>query len=188
MASSELLGHPAASRSVGLRVPQKVPALSCASFDPCRHPYPGGSGGRDCCSSTRFGLRPFWRGSASATFHFNRYMWLGFRGCSVRFMLRPGSLACPSPTRTFTFELSFHESPRWTVEYDYAARQSIAATWRPARETGPDRRGRRAESARKREPPSAGFGSGDRSRSALFGAGCCVWTTICRFGCCIGME
>src|SRR5580658_5464066 len=31
----------------------------------------------------------------------------------------------PSPTRTFTFELSFHESPRWTVEYSYAANSQL---------------------------------------------------------------
>ena len=140
MASSEPLGPSrrlmASPVGLCLRPGQKVPALSCVSFDPCRLPYPGGSGGRDCCSSTRVGLRPFWRGSASATFHFNRFMWLGFRGCRVRFMLRPGSLACPSPTRTFTFELSSHESPHWNVEYDYAAKQSIAAAGlTPARHT-----------------------------------------------------
>jgi len=38
------------------------------------------------------------------------------------------SFACPPPTRTFTFELSFMESPPANVEYDYAAKQSIAAT------------------------------------------------------------
>ena len=38
------------------------------------------------------------------------------------------SFVGPSPTRTFTFELSFHESPHLNVEYNYAANQSIAAT------------------------------------------------------------
>ena len=71
---------------------QRVPNLSCVSLDPCRLPYPGGPGGHDCCSSTCGSLRPLWKGSASAKFHLNRYMWLGFRGCRVRFMLRPGSL------------------------------------------------------------------------------------------------
>jgi hypothetical protein len=45
---------------------QRSPNLTCASFAPCRLPYPGGSGGRDCCSSTRGGLHPFVRGSAPA--------------------------------------------------------------------------------------------------------------------------
>ena len=36
-------------------------------------------------------------------------------------------VARPSPTRTFTFELSFHESPHWNVEYNYAGKQPIPA-------------------------------------------------------------
>jgi hypothetical protein len=64
MASSELLSpsrQVMASTGGSLLVArtEKVPDLSCMSFDPCRLPYPGGSGGRDCCSSTRGSLRPF---------------------------------------------------------------------------------------------------------------------------------
>ena len=53
------LCHPAAV--------QRFPNLLRVSFAPCRLPYPGGSGGRDCCSSTRGGLRPSVRGSAPAS-------------------------------------------------------------------------------------------------------------------------
>ena len=35
--------------------------------------------------------------------------------------------ARPTPTRTFTFELSSHESPHWNVEYNYAGKQPIPA-------------------------------------------------------------
>jgi hypothetical protein len=58
-------------------------------------------------------------------FHLNRFMWTGFRGCRVRVMLRPGSLASPSPTRAFTFELSSHESPQRNVEYNYAVNSQL---------------------------------------------------------------
>jgi len=34
-------------------------------------------------------------------------------------------VACPSPTRTFTIELSLHESPHWNVDYNYAGKQPI---------------------------------------------------------------
>jgi hypothetical protein len=35
-------------------------------------------------------------------------------------------VACPSSTRAFTFELSFHESPQKNVEYNYAGHQPIS--------------------------------------------------------------
>jgi hypothetical protein len=41
-------------------------------------------------------------------------------------MLRPGQLLALHRHRTFTFELSSHELPRWNVEYDYTANQPIA--------------------------------------------------------------
>src|SRR5258708_2915873 len=47
------------------------------------------------------------------------------RGCKVSFMVRPDELACPSPSRTFTFELSPPESPHRDVEYHYAGKQPI---------------------------------------------------------------
>ncbi len=34
-------------------------------------------------------------------------------------------VARPSPTRTFTFELSSHGSPQWNVEYNYTGKPSI---------------------------------------------------------------
>ena len=52
---------------------------------------------------------------------------LGFRGCKVRFMLRPGQLLALHRHRTFTFELSSPESPPGDVEYNYAGKQSIPA-------------------------------------------------------------
>src|SRR5207245_11691146 len=47
------------------------------------------------------------------------------RGCKVSFMVRPDELVCPSPSRTFTFELSPPESPHRDVEYHYAGKQPI---------------------------------------------------------------
>ena len=41
-------------------------------------------------------------------------------------MVRPDELACPSPSRTFTFELSPPESPHRDVEYHYAGKQPIS--------------------------------------------------------------
>lgn len=46
-------------------------------------------------------------------------------------MLRPDRLARAAPTRAFTFELSFSESPPRDVEYDYRGKQSIPVADRP---------------------------------------------------------
>jgi len=46
----------------------------------------------DDSTSIRNSLRPNARGSASATSHFNRNTWVPFRGCRIRFMLRPDEL------------------------------------------------------------------------------------------------
>ena len=43
-------------------------------------------------------------------------------------MLRPDRLAGAAPTRAFTFELSFPESPPRNVEYNYTGKQSIPVT------------------------------------------------------------
>jgi hypothetical protein len=40
-------------------------------------------------------------------------------------MLRPGQLLARHRHRTFTFELSFHESPHQNVEYDYVANSPL---------------------------------------------------------------
>jgi hypothetical protein len=54
------------------------------------------------------------------------------RGCVTRLQsslyAAARRVAGPSPTRTFTFELSSHESPPWNVEYNYAGKQPIPAT------------------------------------------------------------
>jgi hypothetical protein len=77
-------------------------------------------------SATRNSLRPSARGSASTTpTQKSVHAWLRFRGCTVRFMLRPGQLLALHRHRTVTFELSSHELPRWDVEYDYTAKQPI---------------------------------------------------------------
>ena len=76
-------------------------------------------------SSTRGSLRPSVTGSASASLHATVGSRVGaFRGCTVRLMLRPGQLLALHRHRTFTFELSSHELPRWNVEYDYTAKIS----------------------------------------------------------------
>ena len=46
----------------------------------------------DDSMSIRDSLRPNATGSASATVHLNRYVWLSFRGCRIRLMLRPDEL------------------------------------------------------------------------------------------------
>ena len=40
-------------------------------------------------------------------------------------MLRPGQLLARHRHRTFTFELSFHESPHKNVEYNYVANSPL---------------------------------------------------------------
>jgi hypothetical protein len=82
--------------------------------------------------ATRDSLRPSAKGSASAfPTQKSVHAWLRFRGCTVRFMLRPGQLLALHRHRTFTFELSFHELPHWNVEYDYTAKQPIAVAGLP---------------------------------------------------------
>ena len=118
MASSEALAHSRRlmNSATGLcprAAGQRFPTLLCVSFAPCRLPYPGGSGGLDCCSSARGGLRPSVKGSAPATSHAE----VGSRVAAISRLqsslyAAARSVARPSPTRTFTFELSSHESPR----------------------------------------------------------------------------
>jgi len=62
------------------------------------------------------------------------------RGCVTRLQsslyATARRMACPSPARTFTFELSPPESPLWGVEYDYTGIQSSpVAGFSPARHT-----------------------------------------------------
>jgi hypothetical protein len=60
----------------------------------------------------RPGLRLLCRGSASTCPPPSVLAGVASRGCKVRFMLRPGRIAGPSPTRTVTPELSLAGSPR----------------------------------------------------------------------------
>jgi len=78
--------------------------------------------------SARDSLRPSVTGSASASpTQKSVHAWPCFRGCTVRFMLRPGPLLALHRHRTFTFELSSHEfTSQWNVEYDYTAKSAIA--------------------------------------------------------------
>ena len=81
---------------------------------------------QDDCTSARDSLRPNARGSASATSHLNRYTWAALTRLRSSLDAAARTVACPSPTRTFTFELSFHESPHQNVEHDYAGKSSIS--------------------------------------------------------------
>ena len=87
----------------------------------------------DCSNSTRGSLRPVRRGSAPAiaprTSRFTRGV--HFRGCKVRFMLRPGKSLAPHRHGTFTSKLSSPRSPDGDVGYNYAGKQSIPATGLP---------------------------------------------------------
>ena len=58
--------------------------------------------------------------------HLNRYTWAALTRLRSSLDAAARTVACPSPTRTFTFELSSHESPQWDVEYDYAGKSSIS--------------------------------------------------------------
>ena len=72
---------------------QSFPTFICVSFLPCRLPYPGGRMVDDCSTSIRSSLRPVRRGSALAiSTQKSVHAWVLFRGCKVRFMLRPGRL------------------------------------------------------------------------------------------------
>ena len=107
---------------------QSVPALLCASFQPCRLPYPGGRRVFDCSQSLRCGLRPVCRGSASASFLATGLREGAFSGLQSSLYAAARSVAGPAPVRALTSELSSHESPHWYVRYNYAGRQSIPAT------------------------------------------------------------
>ena len=105
---------------------QRFPNLSCVSFCPCRLPYHGDRMASDCCSSIRtaFALFGGARRPPEPT-QKSVHAWCAFRGCRVRFMLRPGQLLARHRHRTFTFELSFHESPHKNVEYNYVANSPL---------------------------------------------------------------
>jgi len=125
--------RPTAWSGLGVR---GSPICSACLFPPCRLPYPGGP--TEC-------LWPFlprspWPSPALQRLGIHTYpppsvlAGVASRGCKVRFMLRPGRIAGPSPTRTVTPELSLAGSPRTSVGYHYAGKQPIpAAGLAPAR-------------------------------------------------------
>jgi hypothetical protein len=107
----------------------RFPNLLLVSLPSCHPLYPGGPD--DClwlCFIIHASLRPIRTGSASTS-----SPPIGSREESVTRL--QGSLdataqrlARPSPTRTFTFELSPAGSLRTDVEYNYAGKQPIPAT------------------------------------------------------------
>jgi hypothetical protein len=106
---------------------QRVPALSCASVFPCRLPYPGGLSGLRLLHVRSWQPLSFCVGLGIRSDPLQSVHVVGLSRQQSSLYAAARKLACPSPTRAFTFELSSHESPQWNVEYDYAARQSIAA-------------------------------------------------------------
>jgi len=65
-------------------------------------------------------------GSASATSHLNRYLWVPLRGCEVRLMLRPEQLLALHRQGRLRSSFHSHESPHQNVEHDYAGKSSIS--------------------------------------------------------------
>ena len=109
--------------------PRGSPIYSACPFCPCRLPYPGGPvGGLTVPSPSVLAFTQSRGARHPRVLHASRFVrGMGFRGCKVRFMLRPGQLLALHRHRTFTFELSSPESPPGDVEYNYAGKQSIPA-------------------------------------------------------------
>jgi hypothetical protein len=106
---------------------QKVPALSCESFSSCHFQYPGGPGGLKTIVPPPVLAFARMRGARRPhRSHLNRYTWAALSRLQNSLHAAARRVACPSPTRTFTFELSFHESPHQNVEYVYAGKSSIS--------------------------------------------------------------
>jgi hypothetical protein len=83
----------------------------------------------DCSNSIRASLRHVGSSSAPTIAPRKSRFTRGvcFRGCKVRFMLRPGKLLAPHRHRAFTPKLSSSWSPTDDVGYNYAGKQSISA-------------------------------------------------------------
>ncbi len=115
---------------------QRVPALSCVSVFPCRLPCPGGPGGLRLLYFRPWQPSPICDGLGVRGVPLETVHVAGFSRLQSSLDAAARKLACPTPSRAFTFELSFHESPRWNVEHNYAANQPIAAAGlAPARHT-----------------------------------------------------
>ena len=91
---------------------ERIPNLLPGSVPSCRPPYPGGPDG--ClwlCFTIHAGLRRIRNGSASTKPH-RRFSCGRVTRLQGSFAITTAQrLACPSPTRTFTFELSPVRSP-----------------------------------------------------------------------------
>ena len=115
---------------------ERFPNLLLVSVPSCRPPYPGGPDG--ClwlCFTTRSDLRHLRIGSASTDTHTVDSRVSRVTRLQGSFSLTTAQrVARPSPTRTFTFELSPVGSLQASVENNYAGKQPIpAAGLSPAR-------------------------------------------------------
>ena len=114
---------------------QRVPDLLYVSVPSCRLPYPGGLNG---CTRLLLG-RPPWPSPSSHWLGIRISALTGSRADRVTRLLSSlyataRRIACPSPERACTPELSPPKSPRRGVEYNYAGKQSTpAAGLSPAR-------------------------------------------------------
>lgn len=112
---------PIYSVCLSLRAVFRTPAFRMAAYDRC--------------FTTRTGLRHFRIGSAPAIPH-RRFSWGRVTRLQSSFYTTARRLACPTPTRAFTFELAPPESPTESVEYNYTGKQSTPVTGlSPARHT-----------------------------------------------------
>lgn len=96
-----------------LLVPKSLKPCSCFL-------YP-----KDCSTSIDSGLRLLCIGSASAFSTPSVPRWAVLRGCNIRFMLRPGELLALHRQELLLSSFRPLESPPWSVEYNYPAKQSI---------------------------------------------------------------
>jgi len=95
------------------RQPQRVPNLLCPSVLPMPPPLLGWSPRlHPTMSGSRMPPSPLSDRLGNHKSHLFRNAWVVSRSCSVRFMLRPGEVACPAPARAFTTELAWAGSPR----------------------------------------------------------------------------
>jgi len=107
---------------------QSFPNLLCVSLLPCRLPYPDGPSGPDGWAhplALAFALFERARHPRCSTQAGSCMVFLSGLQSSLYATAR--QLARPTPARTFTSELSSHESPHWNVGYNYAGKPSIPA-------------------------------------------------------------
>jgi hypothetical protein len=119
--------HPSAyALAAGPCEGQRFPAFIRMSFLPCRRPYPGGSTGRRCPKAGRVAFAVI----GTSRHPRSRASWFvpgGVTRLHRSLYATAWKMACPSPTRAFTSELSSAESPRSDVGYNYAGQQRVPA-------------------------------------------------------------